>query len=207
MAKRQRSGGVKLRRSCGAMAAHMALLEKYPSFRLAQMRLEGAVDKRRKAGVDLQKLKLVTIKTVVNVVYRTDEENISDGQIASQIKAMNKDFRATNSDKSQTPAAWKGLVTDSRIQFKLVDVTRTKTSKAGFTHDDAVKKASGGGVAPFDPKAPLELLGVCADRRTAGLRAVPGGPGRHRRRGRQLPGVRHEWNRDGTIQQRANRDA
>ena len=43
MAKRKRSG-VKLRRSCGAMAAHMMLLEKYPSFRAAQMRLEGAID-------------------------------------------------------------------------------------------------------------------------------------------------------------------
>ena len=130
MAKRQRSGGVKLRRSCGAMAAHMALLERYPSFRLAQMRLEGAVDKRRKAGVDLAKIKLVTIKTVVNVVYRTDEENISDAQIASQIKAMNKDFRAANSDKSQTPPAWKGLVTDSRIQFKLTIHARRRPRRA-----------------------------------------------------------------------------
>ncbi len=42
---------------------------------------------------------------------------------------MNKDFRATNPDKTQTPAPWKGLVTDSRIQFKLVKVTRTKTTQ------------------------------------------------------------------------------
>jgi Pregnancy-associated plasma protein-A len=175
MAKRKRSG-VKLRRSCGAMAAHMMLLEKYPSFRLAQMRLEGAIDKRRQAGVDLARAKVATIKTVVNVVYRTDEENVSDAQIESQFKAMNKDFRATNPDRNQTPAAWKGLITDSRIEFKLVDITRTKTTKNGFTHDDAVKKAATGGIAPFEPKGHLNFW-VCA--LTGGLLGYaqfPGGP-------------------------------
>ena len=54
---------------------------------------------------------------------------------------MNKDFRATNPDKIGTPAPWHGLVTDSRIQFKLVKVTRTKTAQTGFTYDDEVKKA------------------------------------------------------------------
>jgi hypothetical protein len=43
---------------------------------------------------------IVKIKTIVNVVYRTDAENISDAQIDSQIAVMNKDFRATNSDKT-----------------------------------------------------------------------------------------------------------
>ena len=33
---------VKLRRSCGAMAAHMVLLEQVPSFRVNQARLENA---------------------------------------------------------------------------------------------------------------------------------------------------------------------
>jgi hypothetical protein len=158
------------------MAAHMMLLEKHPSFRLAQMRLEGAIDKRKQAGLDLKKVKVVTIRTIVHVVYRTDEENISDSQIASQFKTMNKDFRATNSDKSGTPLAWKGLVTDSKMQFKLVDVTRTKTNKAGFTHDDGVKKAATGGIAPFESKSHLNIW-VCA--LTGGLLGYaqfPGGP-------------------------------
>ena len=62
-------------------------------------------------------------------MYKTAEQNISDAQINSQIAAMNKDFRATNPDKSETPAPWKGLVTDARMQFKLVKVTRTKTTQ------------------------------------------------------------------------------
>ena len=175
MAK-QKSPGTKLRRSCGAMAAHMMLLEKHPSFRASQMRLEGATSRRRDTGVDLAKSKLVVIKTVVNVVYKTDEQNISAAQINSQIAAMNKDFRATNPDKSQTPAPWVGLITDVRMQFKVVKVTRTKTTKNGFTFDDGVKKASTGGIAPFSPKTHLNLW-VCA--LTGGLLGYaqfPGGP-------------------------------
>ena len=82
--------------------------EKYPSFRAAQMRLEGATSRRREAGQDLKEAKVVTIKTIVHVVYNTAEQNVSDAQINSQFKAMNKDFRATNPDKSQTPTALEG---------------------------------------------------------------------------------------------------
>ena len=177
MAKRKKkSQDTTLRRSCGAMAAHMMMLERNPAFRLSQMRLEGATAKRRDTAVDLKKAKIVTIKTVVNVVYKTAEQNISDEQIRSQIRALNKDYRATNPDKSQTPAPWKGLVTDPRITFKLVKVTRTSTTKTGFTFDDAVKKASTGGIPPFSPQTHLNLW-VCA--LTGGLLGYaqfPGGP-------------------------------
>src|SRR6187549_242249 len=162
MAKKQTGTAAEepLRRTCGAMAAHMMLLERFPSFRASQMRLEGATNKRRETGEDVAKAKIVTIKTVVNVVYNTDEQNISTTQINSQIAAMNKDFRATNPDRSQTPDPWKGLISDARIQFKLVKVTRTQTSRASFTHDDGVKRSSTGGIAPLTPKTHLNLW-VC----------------------------------------------
>jgi hypothetical protein len=176
MAKAKKSQGPKLRRSCGAMAAHMMLLERFPSFRLSQMRLEGATGKRRDSGLDLQKSKLVTVKTVVNVVYKTPQQNISDAQIASQIAALNKDYRAANPDRNQTPAPWKGLITDVRIEFKLVNVTRTKTTKNGFTFDDAVKKASTGGIAPFSPKTHLNLWSCALTGGLLGYAQFPGGP-------------------------------
>jgi len=86
MAKKQTGTAAEepLRRTCGAMAAHMMLLERFPSFRASQMRLEGATNKRRETGEDVAKAKIVTIKTVVNVVYNTDEQNISTTQINSQ---------------------------------------------------------------------------------------------------------------------------
>lgn len=175
MAKKTRAQDRELRRSCGAMAAHMMLLERFPSFRAAQMRLEGATSRRRETA-GLKKAKLATIKTVVHVVYKTDEQNVSLTQIRSQIRALNKDFRATNPDKSKTPVPWRGLITDSRIRFKLVKVTRTRTTKNGFGFDDGVKKSSSGGIAPVDPKTHMNIW-VCA--LTGGLLGYaqfPGGP-------------------------------
>jgi len=112
----------------------------------------------------------------VNVVYKTTEQNISDAQIKSQFKAMNKDFRATNPDRNQTPTPWKGLVSDVRLQFKLVKVTRTKTTKSGFGVDDAVKKASTGGIAPFSPKTHLNLWVCPLTGGLLGYAQFPGGP-------------------------------
>src|SRR5688572_13091811 len=133
------SSSTTLHRSCGAMPAHMLLLEQHPAFRVNQMHLEGATEKRR-AVATLKKPRLVTIKTVVNVVYKTTAQNVSDAQIKGQIAVLNRDFRATNPDRNQTPASWKGLIADARIEFKLVKVTRTQTSKNSFGTDEGMKK-------------------------------------------------------------------
>ena len=158
------------------MAAHMMLLEKFPSFRASQMRLEGTTARRRDLGFDAAKIGIVTVKTVVNVVYKTPEQNVSDAQIKSQIAVLNKDFRATNPDRTQTPAPFKGLISDARINFKLVKVTRTKTTENGFRHDDGVKKASTGGIAPFNPKTHLNIWVCALTDRLLGYAQFPGGP-------------------------------
>ena len=63
---KKKTAKTKLRRSCGAVAAHMLLLERYPAFRTNQMRLEGATERRRSTEIDLAKIKVVTVKVVVN---------------------------------------------------------------------------------------------------------------------------------------------
>ena len=158
------------------MAAHMMLLEKFPSFRTRQLRLEQDFTRRRSAGVSLDKLTVVTVGVVVNVVYKTDEQNISEAQVRSQIDVLNRDFGATNPDKAKVPTPWKGLVTDSRIRFKLQGITRTKTKKTSFTADDAVKRASTGGIAPKDPAKYLNLWVCSLGGGLLGYAQFPGGP-------------------------------
>ena len=171
----QNPSSTTLHRSCGAMAAHMLLLEQHPAFRLNQMRLEGATDRRR-AVATLKKPKLVTIKTVVNVVYKTNAQNVSTAQINSQIAVLNRDFRATNPDRAGTPTPWKGLVGDTFIKFKLAKVTRTKTSKDAFSFDEGVKKGSTGGIAPYSPKTHLNLWVCALSGGLLGYAQFPGGP-------------------------------
>jgi hypothetical protein len=166
----------KLHRACGAMAAHMLLLEQHPSFRAKQFALEAATSKKRTKAVKVSDMPIARIKVIVHVVYRDDVQNISQAQIRSQISALNKDFRGTNPDKSKVPAAFKGLFTDSRIQFELYDVTRTKTTKAAFDINDGVKKKATGGVASIEPKKYLNLWVCALGGGLLGYAQFPGGP-------------------------------
>jgi hypothetical protein len=89
---------------------------------------------------------------------------------------MTKDFRATNPDKSETPTPWLGLVTDCRIQFKVVKVTRTTTDVTSFSHDDRVKSPATGGIAPFKPTSHLNLWVCPLSGGLLGYAQFPGGP-------------------------------
>jgi hypothetical protein len=172
----EREDEVPLRRGCGAMAAHMLLLEKYPAFRARQFKLEQDTQRRRTRPVDVATLPIARIRVVVNIVYRTATQNISDAQIASQLRVLNRDFRAANTDRKKTPAAWKGLVSDTRVAFVLHKVTRTQTTRASFGVDDGVKKSSGGGVPPLNPRRYLNLWVCALGGGLLGYAQFPGGP-------------------------------
>lgn len=180
MAKRSQGRGkppgAPLRRACGAMAAHMLLLERFPEFRANLMRLERATSKRREARFDLAAAPVVVIDTVVHVVHSRAAENITDAQIESQIAVLNADFRGTNPDVKKVPAPWAGLASDARISFRLSEVTRTATKVAGFTTDDGVKSAAGGGVAPLDTATHLNLWVCPLSGGLLGYAQFPGGP-------------------------------
>ncbi|HYN01280.1 MAG TPA: zinc metalloprotease [Vicinamibacteria bacterium] len=175
MAKRTKAP--RARRSCGTMAAHMSLLERFPAFRQRQFDLELATTARRESTARVARApRLVTVDVVVNVVYQTSPQNVSDSQIKSQIAVLNRDFAATNPDREKVPAPWQGLVTDSRLRFRLAKVVRKKTTRSSFSTDDGVKRASGGGVAPFEPKTHLNLWVCALADGVLGYAQFPGGP-------------------------------
>jgi hypothetical protein len=174
--KKKASPAPTARRQCGTMSAHMRLLEEYAPFRARQSRLEQHTARRRSAAAAAARPPLVTVDVVVNVVYRTDAQNISDAQIQSQIAVLKRDYAARNPDRTKVPAPWKGLVTDARLRFKLAKVTRTKTTHASFSTDDSVKRASGGSIAPLDPAKNLNLWVCALAGGVLGYAQFPGGP-------------------------------
>ena len=176
MARRKTGKEVPLRRSCGTMAAHMGMLERYPAFRARQARLERDTARMRATPLLVARARVATVKLVVNVVYRGAADNISDGQIASQIRVLNRDYAATNPDKSGVPAPWKGLVSDSRIRFALQEVRRTKTAQTSFTWDDGIKKKTTGGIPPYKPEKYLNLWVCALGGGLLGYAQFPGGP-------------------------------
>ena len=180
MAKKSRkartTGEPPLRRSCGTMAVHMMLLEQFPAFRARQFKLEQETAKRRAAPFSRAKVEVVTVDVVVNIVYQTTEQNISDAQVKSQIAALNRDFAARNPDRSKVPSPWQGLVTDARIQFKLHKTTRTRTAVKSFTQDNGVKQSSAGGIAPLQPQKFLNFWVCPLGGGLLGYAQFPGGP-------------------------------
>src|SRR5918995_7183953 len=179
-----------LRRSCGAMEVYEQLAETYPAFRRNQERINELTIRTIASG-EAQKVtrRLITIPVVVHVVYKRAAENISKGQIRSQLKVLNRDFRGTNPDRSNVPDPWKSLVGDAKIEFALAKkdprgrptdgITRTETENDAFSAaGDPVKKKSDGGGAAWPTNRYLNIW-VCnlADS-LLGYAQFPGGPAR-----------------------------
>ncbi|TDX82595.1 zinc-dependent metalloprotease [Epilithonimonas xixisoli] len=63
---------------------------------------------------------VVTIPVVVHVLYKNGAQNVSDAQIASQLKVLNDDFRKLNADfNTVVPAAFKPVGADLELAFCL----------------------------------------------------------------------------------------
>src|SRR5688500_7150178 len=60
-----------------------------------------------------------TIPVVVHVVYQTEDQNISDAQVQSQIDVLTEDFTKRNADLASVPAPFQPLAADARISFEL----------------------------------------------------------------------------------------
>src|SRR5499427_10354542 len=160
---------VTVRRMCGAMEAHMRLLESDPGMRKERAKIHSETSRMLQTGRASRRVKkgAVTIPVVVHVVYRTAAENISDAQISSQIDALNRDYSASNVDKVNAPGVWAGLIQDTQIRFVLATkdpkgkptngITRTKTKATSFSTHDKMKHASMGGADAWPSSKYLNL--------------------------------------------------
>jgi len=154
------------------MIAHQRLLERDPGFRMRLMALEAQTANRMQSALAPPKIR--TIKVHAHVVYNTPAENVSDAQVKSQIKALDRDYAAKNSDKSKTPTVWSGLVGDARIRFKLAPrgIHRIHTTQTEFGDDDSVKVLA----PPVDPKKFLNIWVCTLGGGLLGYAQFPSGP-------------------------------
>jgi hypothetical protein len=93
----------------------------------------------------------ITIPVVVHVLYNSQEQNISDEQVRSQIVVMNEDFTAANSDYNNYDAGYRSVKGDFNIQFCLVQVIHKQTNHKAFPLNDAMKFTKKGGSDAVDP--------------------------------------------------------
>jgi Pregnancy-associated plasma protein-A len=175
------------RRQCGTMVVDAKLAEQFAGYRRTQERIEQGIRRSIISGLAQKTVrKMITVPTVVHVVYKRPAENISDAQVKSQIAVLNKDFRATNPDKSKVPPVWKSLVADANVKFALAKkdpkgkastgITRTQTTRDSFGTGNAVKKATQGGADAWPTDRYLNIWVCNLAESLLGYAQFPGGP-------------------------------
>jgi Pregnancy-associated plasma protein-A len=175
------------RRTCGAMAMHFHLLEMDPEFRRRQVDMEASTARRMAMTLD-EMMPAVprVVPVVVHVLHKKASENLSEEQIRGQIDALNRDFRAANTDRTEIPQPFVCRAADAMIEFALAStdpqgdptdaITRTATSRASFRADDSMKTAAGGGIPPWPTDRYLNLWVCTLADGLLGYAQFPGGP-------------------------------
>ena len=195
-------------RQCAVQQVNERLTEQHPSLRVKQLRIEHECQRLIEKG-EAQRVwrRRITLPVVVHVVYKTDEQNIPDEQVASQIDVLNQDYRGDQPRPREDPR---------RLDEPRGRSQHRVRARRDHAHGDRARlvrhrrhgQAQGG--RRRRPEADHEVpqhLGLQPRRGAARLRAVPRRPGQDRRRGDPLHGVRHHRRGGGAVQPRAHRDA
>ncbi len=166
-----------VQRKCASADVLEEQLKADPTLRKRMADIEDFTDR---FGKNHEQLRLsgdsMIIPVVVNVLYRTAAENISLGQIQSQIDVLNEDYKGTNSDVSNVPSIFTGVKAfDTKIRFVLDAVVRKSTTKKSWSTNDAMKKSSGGGISPASPTTKLNLWACTLGGGILGYAQFPGG--------------------------------
>ena len=163
-------------RSCGTTEALAQQLIADPSL---QKRMDAIEAYTKKVIHNPEKYRLVdgviTIPVVVHVVYRTTAENISDGQVQSQIDVLNEDYNNTNQDKALVPASFASVDASVGVKFVLDRIIRKKTNKTSWSTNDAVKKSKLGGDDAIDATTYLNMWACNLGQGLLGYAQFPGG--------------------------------
>lgn len=141
------------------------------------------------------KLKSVmTIPVVVHILYNTEDQNISDKQIESQIRILNENFcnLNVNFESLPVPDAFKPLIADARIKFEIVSkdpngdisrgITRTQTAVIQFdippegSSAEKIKFTSKGGKDAWDTTKYMNIWVCKLPEHLNGYAQFPSGP-------------------------------
>ena len=100
------------------------------------------------------------IPVVVNVLWRTKAENISDDQIRSQLEVLNADFNHLNTDRNGLALPFDdgaAMEVEFVIENWRRDVNRKQTKKTSWTMNEDMKKTARGGIDPTNPEQKLNI--------------------------------------------------
>lgn len=161
------------KRSCASQEVLEAQLKADPTLAIRMNQIEAFTQNSMTNGRLVNGK--VEIPVIVNVLYKTAAENISDAQIQTQIDVLNQDFNAANPDFSSVPSLFSGVAANIGITFVLEKINRKKTTKTSWGTRDAMKKTKQGGLDPTSPTTKLNLWACTIGGGILGYAQFPGG--------------------------------
>ena len=164
-------------RKCASYEVLEQQLANDPNLRVRMDEIE-SFTKRFERNPAMQRLVngVMEVPVVVNVLYNTAAENISQAQIQSQIDVLNEDYAGTNSDISGVPSIFTGVKAgNTQIHFTLDAVVRKSTTKSSWNTNDAMKKSKRGGIDPTSPTTKLNIWVCTMGGGILGYAQFPGG--------------------------------
>lgn len=173
-------------RSCGSVQNYFRQVDFYPNLRRNQAVLEGMTLASARSGSGVRRALPAEIPVVVHILYRTEADNLSDEQVATQIAVLNEDYAAANEDLKNVPPVFTDRVGNPGLRFALATVdptgaattgiTRRKITTAAFGVDDRMKAESTGGTDPWDATRYLNIWVCRLSGGVLGYAQFPGGP-------------------------------
>jgi len=147
--------------NCGHDHVLEFLENKYPGYK---EQVKQSFERAKREGTIQRNNQMVyTVPVVVHVVWKEEEENITDELIASQLEVINEDFRRLNPDAENVRNIFADVAGDPMIEFELIETIRVETT-AEFSLDlttqelpDAVKNSIDGGSDALNTEAHLNL--------------------------------------------------
>ena len=118
------------------------------------------------------------VPVVFHIVFNTDDQNVPDSVVLSQMEVLNEDYRRLNEDAALTRNEFLPVAADCMIEFRLADfdpdgnptngIIHHETDRTGFELDffaaentlDEVKYQATGGADAWDPEHYLNIW-VC----------------------------------------------
>ncbi|MFT5253645.1 MAG: hypothetical protein ACI87N_002687, partial [Flavobacteriales bacterium] len=161
------------KRACASDDVLKAQLTKDPSLAIRMNQIESFTQNAILTGRLVNGK--VQIPVIVNVLYRTAAENISDAQIQSQIDVLNEDFNAQNADFASVPEMFAGVKANVGITFILEGTNRKATTKTSWGTRDTMKSSKRGGIDPTSPQTTLNMWSCTIGGGILGYAQFPGG--------------------------------
>lgn len=129
------------RRICATIPHHQHLSAHDAAYRSRRRRLESWA----LAAQAAPPAQPVHIPVVIHVLWRHEEDNLSEAQLHSQLDVLNEDFRGLNPDRAALPAPFRAAAGEAMVQFALArrdpqgratdGITRRRTDLREFPWD------------------------------------------------------------------------